>query len=176
MNSIRGRRRHILALLAAISLLLCLGDVAVWALSQRRLDSLTFVRPQAGSGFRMVSTRGLLVVKHYRFTPDWAILEPSRGHSIGPEAWFLNGRLALFFIVEDIPPSEQGLPASLGFATTRQDFGQPAQAMSIRRVYFPHWLACAALALLPLQRLVAFSRRRRRARPEPASQAPPEKP
>jgi hypothetical protein len=158
----RPVRQRILVAVACLSLLLCAAELTLWAMSQHRLDSISFIHREAGSGFRLVSSRGLIVLKRYEFTPAWEMLEPQRGHTAGPEGWFLNGQLAIIFCVEDIPPSEQGLAAALGFGRTHERYAEEPHTLLIHRTYLPHWLVCTALAALPLQQLGAWGARRRR--------------
>jgi hypothetical protein len=157
--SLRRFGRRLLNVLATLSLLLCLATLALWLRSYMCSDSLSYTHAyQAADPIRR-----------------WWFSNSLKGQ-LQISSWVTPGTLAadvpVGYVFTTHPPSSptaRDFFASrtsgftkwfLGFAVILDH--EPAAGFSVKWVSFPHWFLALLLAILPVTRLVAFMRRRRR--------------
>jgi predicted RNA-binding Zn-ribbon protein involved in translation (DUF1610 family) len=143
------RRRRLLNVATAISLLLCAATIALWARSSWRTDRLSCA---GGHAFHT------LVSRHGRFgyqllrIPSGAPLARELEFSSAPaDSMFFSGMVGDIESVHDLEqePAVDVLGVEL------------SPAMGI--CFVPHWLVALTLSILPLSRVMNIARRRRRA-------------
>lgn len=179
--------RGLFILASALSLLLCVGTVAMWVRSYREVDVVVFSRVRlhrviSGGGgvfvesFRLVVSEGnwrdsrVPVTSHevadygaYQHASD--PVAPARSRQAQP----YRGRIDLVRRCAWGPDLNRTWPRLTPVTTTRTTFdnrdGRMVRERFVgRRLWVPYWLCFSVTAAAPLAALAARIRRRRRAR------------
>jgi hypothetical protein len=141
-------RGRLFGFLTILSLLLCLATVGLWVRSYWRLDGLVHISIHGTSGeFRIESIHGELKTTVWHWprpgsVPGWRYYTVSHPRNYAAES--LNWPAVSF----------------PGFRY--QTFS--GRGISYRGIFFPHWFLALLFAILPMMRLRAILRTRRRHR------------